>query len=82
MSWMLSVKRMWVLCSLVLLHQEDRQVEVEQCSRQVLGEQEEEVGEGVILSRDVAPLDQEEEVAVLQGLEEEEEDEEVEEEDK
>ena len=66
---------MWVLCSLVLLHQEDRQVEEEQCSRQVLGEQE--VGEGVILSRDVVPLDQEEEVAVLQGLEEEEEDEEV-----
>ena len=60
---------MWVPCSLALLHQEDRQVEVEQCSRQVLGEQE--VGEGVILSRDVVPLDQEEEVAVLQGLEEE-----------
>ena len=50
-------------------------------SRQVLGGQEE--GEGVILSRDVVPLDQEGEVAVLQGLEEEvEEDEEVEEEDK
>ena len=64
---------MWVPCSLVLLHQEDRQVQVEeeQCSRQVLGEQEEE--EGVILSRDVVPLDQEEEVAVLQGLEEEDE---------
>ena len=46
-------------------------------SRQVLGGQEEEVGEGVILSRDVVPLDQEGEVAVLQGLEEE-----VEEEDK
>ena len=61
---------MWVLCSPVLLHQEDRQEEVvEQCSRQVLGEQEE--GEGVILSRDVVPLDQGEEVAVLQGLEEE-----------
>ena len=56
-------------------------MEVEQCSRQVLGEEEE--GEGVILSRDVVPLDQEGEVAVLQGLEEEvEEDEEVEEEDK
>ena len=68
MSWMLSGKRMWVLCSLALLHQQDRQVEEEQCSRQVLGEQEE--GEGVILSRDVVPLDQEEEVAVLQGLEE------------
>ena len=72
---------MWVPCSLVLLHQEDRQVQVEeeQCSRQVLGEQEEGEGEGVILSRDVVPLDQEEEVAVLQGLEEEveEEDEEV-----
>ena len=67
-SWMLSVKRMWVPCSLVLLHQE---VEEEQCSRQVLGEQEEEEGEGVILSRDVVPLDQEEVVAVLQGLEEE-----------
>ena len=77
MSWMLSVKRMWVPCSLVLLHQEDRQVEEEQCSRQVLGEQEEVEGEGVILSRDVVHLDQEEEVAVLQGLEEEEEDEEV-----
>ena len=81
MSWMLSVKRMWVPCSPVLLHQEDRQVQVEeeQCSRQVLGEQEEGEGEGVILSRDVVPLDQEEEVAVLQGLEEEveEEDEEV-----
>ena len=49
-------------------------MEVEQCSRQVLGEQE--VGEGVILSRDVVPLDQEEEVAVLQGLEEEVEEEE------
>ena len=73
---------MWVLCSLALLHQEDQQVEVEveQCSRQVLGGQEE--GEGVILSRDVVPLDQEGEVAVLQGLEEEVEDEEVEEEDK
>ena len=69
MSWMLSVKRMWVPCSLALLHQEDRQVAVEQCSRQVLGEQE--VGEGVIPSRDVVPLDQEGEVAVLQGLEEE-----------
>ena len=78
MSWMLSVKRMWVPCSLVLLHQEDRQVEVEQCSRQVLGEQEE--GEGVILSRDVVPLDQEGEVAVLQGLEEEVEEEEEDEE--
>ena len=56
-------------------------MEVEQCSRQVLGEEEE--GEGGILSRDVVPLDQEGEVAVLQGLEEEvEEDEEVEEEDK
>ena len=69
---------MWVPCSLALLHQEDRQVEVEQCSRQVLGEEEE--GEGGILSRDVVPLDQEGEVAVLQGLEEEVEDEEVEEE--
>ena len=68
---------MWVPCSRVLLHQE---VEEEQCSRQVQGEQEEEEGEGVILSRDVVPLDQEEEVAVLQGLEEEVEDEEVEEE--
>ena len=70
---------MWVPCSLVLLHQEDQQVEEEvgQCSRQVLGEQEEGEGEGVILSRDVVPLDQGEEVAVLQGLEEEEEDEEV-----
>ena len=68
---MLSVKRMWVPCSPVLLHQEE---EVEQCSRQVLGEQEE--GEGVILSRDVVPLDQEGEVAVLQGLEEEVEEEE------
>ena len=68
---------MWVLCSLVLLHQEDLQVEEEQCSRQVLGEQEEGEGEGVILSRDVVPLDQGEVVAVLQGLEEEEEDEEV-----
>ena len=69
---------MWVPCLLVLLHQEDQQVEEEvgQCSRQVLGEQEE--GEGVILSRDVVPLDQEGEVAVLQGLEEVvEEDEEV-----
>ena len=66
---------MWVPCSLVLLHQEDQQVEKEQCSRQVLGEQEE--GEGVILSRDVVPLDQEGEVAVLQGLEEVVEDEEV-----
>ena len=65
---------MWVPCSLVLLHQE---MEEEQCSRQVLGEQE--VGEGVILSRDVVPLDQEEEVAVLQGLEEEVEEEEDEE---
>ena len=65
---------MWVPCSLALLHQEDRQVEEEQCSRQVLGEQEE--GEGVILSRDVVPLDQEEEVAVLQDLEEEEEEDE------
>ena len=71
---MLSVKRMWVPCSLALLHQEDRQVKEEQCSRQVLGEQEE--GEGVILSRDVVPLDQEGEVAVLQGLEEEVEEEE------
>ena len=71
---MLSVKRMWVPCSLVLLHQEDRQVEEGLFSRQVLGEQE--VGEGVILSRDVVPLDQEEEVAVLQGLEEEVEEEE------
>ena len=68
---------MWVPCSLVLLHQEDQQVEEEEglFSRQVLGGQEE--GEGVILSRDVVPLDQEEEVAVLQGLEVEEEDEEV-----
>ena len=67
---------MWVPCSLVLLHQEDQQVEEEvgQCSRQVLGEreQEEEEGEGVVLSRDVVPLGQEEEVALLQGLEEEE----------
>ena len=70
---------MWVPCSLVLLHQEDRQVEEEQCSRQVLGEQEDGEGEGVILSRDVVPLDQEEEVAVLQGLEEEEDEEEDEE---
>ena len=77
---MLSVKRMWVPCSLALLHQEDRQVEVEQCSRQVLGEQVEGEGEGVILSRDVVPLDQEGEVAVLQGLEEEVEEEEDEEE--
>ena len=63
---------MWVPCLLVLLHQEDQQVEEEvgQCSRQVLGEQEE--GEGVVLSRDVVPLGQEEEVALLQGLEEEE----------
>ena len=45
------------------------EVEEEQCSRQVLGGQEE--GEGGILSRDVVPLDQEGEVAVLQGLEEE-----------
>ena len=68
-------------CSLVLLHQEDQQVEEEvgQCSRQVLGEQEEGEGEGVILSRDVVHLDQEEEVAVLQGLEEEEDEEEDEE---
>ena len=65
---------MWVPCSRALLHQEDRQEEVEQFFRQVLGEQEE--GEGVILSRDVVPLDQEGEVAVLQGLEEVEEDEE------
>ena len=69
---------MWVPCSLVLLHQEDPQVEEEQFSRQVLGEQE--VGEGVIPSRDVVPLDQEGEVAVLQGLEEEVEDEEEDEE--
>ena len=71
---------MWVPCSLALLHQEDPQVEVEeeQFFRQVLGEQE--VGEGVIPSRDVVPLDQEGEVAVLQGLEEEVEDEEEDEE--
>ena len=54
-------------------------MEEEQCSRQVLGEQEEEEGEGVIHSRDVVPLEQEEEVAVLQGLEEEVEEEEDEE---
>ena len=53
-------------------------MQVEQCSRQVLGEKE--GGEGGIPSREVVPLDQEEEVAVLQGLEEEVEDEEVEEE--